>query len=93
MELDAAAQKHPQTPRKPYVFILVGILGLGGVGDGGVAVGAVVFAVIMGCSRVRHDQELLDITLQGRKHRALWGWMDGWMEHERAGEGINTTRK
>lgn len=90
MELDAAAQKHPQTPQEPYVFILVGVLGLGGVGDGGVAVGAVVFAVIMGCSRVRHDQELLDVTLQGRKHRALG---DGAMEHGTADEGTNTTRK
>lgn len=60
-------QKHPQTLQETYVFILVGVLGLGGVGDGGVAVGAVVFAVIVGCSGVRHDQELLDVALQGRK--------------------------
>lgn len=46
------------------VFILVGVLGLGGVGDGGVAVGAVVLAVLQGCPRVRHDQELLDVTLK-----------------------------
>lgn len=66
-------QKHPQTLRETYVFILVGVLGLGGVGDGGVAVGAVVFAVIVGCSGVRHDQELLDVTLQGRKDGASEG--------------------
>lgn len=66
-------QKHPQTLQETYVFILVGVLGLGGVGDGGVAVRAVVFAVIIGCPGVRHDQELLDVTLQGRKDRESGG--------------------
>lgn len=46
------------------VFILVGVLGLWGVGDGGVTVGAVVLTVLKGCPRVRHDQELLDVTLK-----------------------------
>jgi len=67
-------QKHPQTLQATHVFVLVGVLGLGGVGDGGVAVRAVVFAVIMGCSGVRHDQELLDVTLRGRTDRGSEGW-------------------
>lgn len=64
---------HPQTPRETYVFILVGVLGLGGVGDGGVAVGAVVLAVVVGRSGVCHDEELLDVTLRGRKDGTSWG--------------------
>lgn len=62
-------QKHPKTLQDTYVFVLVGVLGLGGVRDGGVAVGAVVLAVIVGCSGVRHDQELLDVTLRGEQAR------------------------
>lgn len=38
--------------RETYVFVLVGVLGLRGIGDSGVTVGAVVLAVIMGCSGV-----------------------------------------
>lgn len=78
MELDAAAPKAspshlPQGSPQPscpstHIFVLVGVLGLGRVRDGGVTVGAVVLAVIVGCSGVRHDQELLDVTLRGRKH-------------------------
>lgn len=64
----------PKTARETHVFVLVGVLGLGGVGDGGVTVGAVVFTVLEGRPRVRHDQELLDVTLQGGSTEGQ-GWM------------------
>lgn len=63
----------PKPCPETHVFILVGVLGLGGVGDGSVTVGAVVFTVLQGCPRVRHDQELLDVTLQGGEHTGSGG--------------------
>lgn len=46
------------------VFILVGVLGLWSIGDGGVTVGAVVLTVVVGCPGVGHDQQLLDVALK-----------------------------
>lgn len=46
------------------IFIWVGVLRLGGVGDGSVTVGAIVLAVIVSCPVVRHEQQLLDVTLK-----------------------------
>ena len=88
-------QKHPQTLQETYVFILVGVLGLRGVGNSGVAVGAIVFTVIVRCSGVRHDQELLDVTLRGRKDRVSGGTDGATWSHQpkTAVKGINTTKK
>lgn len=46
------------------IFIWVGVLRLGGVGNGGVTVGAIMLAVIVSCPVVRHEQQLLDVTLK-----------------------------
>lgn len=46
------------------VFIRIGVLRLGGVGDRDVTVRAVVLAVIIRCPVVRDEEQLLDVTLK-----------------------------
>lgn len=46
------------------IFIGVGVLRLGGVGDGSVTVRTVVFAVIVRCPVVRDEEQLLNVTLK-----------------------------
>lgn len=50
-----------------HVFVWVGILGLGRVGDGRVTVGAVVLTVVVSGPVVRDQEQLLDITLEKDK--------------------------
>lgn len=50
-------------PTRTHVFIWVGVLRLGFVGDGRVTVGAVVLAVIVSRPVVRDEEQLLDVTL------------------------------
>lgn len=54
----------PRTQPEPtHIFIRVGVLRLGGVGDGSVTIRTVVFAVIVRCPVVRDEEQLLNVTL------------------------------
>ena len=65
----ASVSPHPPyqgpatAPTGTHVFVWVGVLRLGFVGHGRVAVGAVVLAVIVSRPVVRDEEQLLDVTL------------------------------
>jgi hypothetical protein len=47
-----------------HIFVCVGVLGLGLLWDRNLTVGAVVFTVVIGSTVVRHNQQLLDVSLE-----------------------------
>lgn len=54
----------PAAPSRTHIFIWVGVLRLGLVGDGGVTVRAVVLTVIVSRPVVRDKEQLLDVPLE-----------------------------